>query len=94
MFCKYSRHGSPIFTAQGHEGGGVAETIALRSVTLGVAQLAVDLAIGGIAGEHRVQGSVALTAVVTALVPLLQGQVGALVMLYNLLYLLYRERER
>lgn len=68
----YSRHWGAILSADGDEGGDVAVAVALGSVALGVAQLAVDLTIRGVAGEHRVEGAVALAAVVASLVPLLK----------------------
>lgn len=51
----------------------MAVAVALGSVALGVAQLAVDLTVRGVAGKHRVQGAMALAAIVAALVPFLQG---------------------
>lgn len=50
----------------------MAVTVALRSVALAVAELAVDLTVGGIVGPHGVQGPVALAAVETGLVPFLR----------------------
>jgi len=47
-----------------------SEAVALRSVLLSVAELAVDLAVGGITASHGVERSVAVAAVVAALVEL------------------------
>lgn len=69
----YSRHWGAIISADGDEGGDMAIAVTLGSVALGVAQLAVDLTVRGVAGKHRVQGAMALTAVVAGLVPLLKG---------------------
>lgn len=70
------RHGAAVVGADGDEGGAVAVTVALGSVLLGVAQLAVDLAVRSVAGGHGVQRSVALAAVVAGLVPLLGKGAG------------------
>ena len=45
-----------------------SEAVALGSVLLGVAQLAVHLAVGGVAAHHGVQGAMAVAAVVAPLV--------------------------
>lgn len=52
----------------------MAVAVALGSVALGIAQLAVDLAVRGVARDHGVQRAVALAAVVAGLVPLLKRE--------------------
>ena len=69
----YSRHGAAVVSADGYEGGAVAVAVALGSVPLGVAQLAVNLAVRSVTGGHGVQRAVTLTAVVAGLVPFLTG---------------------
>lgn len=51
------------------EGRAATESIAFGSVLLGVAKFAVDVVIGSIASQHRVQDTVALFAVEARLVP-------------------------
>ena len=55
------------------EGRAATESIAFGSVLLGVAKFAVDVVIGSIASQHRVQDTVALFAVEARLVPDLQN---------------------
>jgi hypothetical protein len=51
------------------ESGTAAETVAFRAVLFGVAQFAVDVAIGTIAGQDRIQDAMAFAAIEAALVP-------------------------
>ena len=51
------------------EGGTATESVAFRAEFLGVAKLAVDIAVGPVAGQHRVQHAMALFAVEASLVP-------------------------
>lgn len=67
----YLRHGAAVICADGDEGRGVAVAIALGSMALGIAQLAVDFAVRSITRDHGVQRAMALAAVVAGLVPLL-----------------------
>ena len=69
---RHLRHGGAVVSADGDEGGAVAVAVALGSVPLGVAQLAVDLTVRSVAGGHGVQGAVALATVVASFVPLLK----------------------
>lgn len=55
------------------ESGSAAEAVAFGAELLGVAQLAVDIAVRAVAGEHRVENAVALAAVEARLVPDLCG---------------------
>lgn len=52
-----------------HQSGGVTEAEALGAEQLAVAGPAVDLAVGAVAGQDRVEGAVALGAVEALLVP-------------------------
>ena len=51
------------------EGGTATESVAFRAEFLGVAKLAVDIAVWPVAGQHRVQHAMALFAVEASLVP-------------------------
>ena len=51
------------------EGRAAAETVPLGAELFGVAQLAVDVAVGTVARQHRVEHAVAFAAVEAALVP-------------------------
>lgn len=52
------------------------KAVSLGSVFLGVAQLAVNVAVGGVAQHHGVEGPEALAAAVAPLVPPLTGRGG------------------
>lgn len=69
---RYLRDGHAIFTADGDKSRHMAVSVTLRSVALSIAQLAVDLAVGGVARQHGVQRAVTLAAVVATFVPFLQ----------------------
>lgn len=64
--------------ASREEGGGVAVAEALGAVVLAVAGLAVDLLVGAVAGQDRVQRAAALAAAEALLVP--HGALGELLL--------------
>lgn len=49
----------------------MAVAITLGSMAFGIAKLAINLTIGGIAGDHGVEWAMALAAVVAGLMPFL-----------------------
>lgn len=51
------------------EGWSTTEAVAFGSVLLGVAELAVNVSVGSVAGQHRIEDAVALLAVEARLVP-------------------------
>ena len=58
-------------SGDGDQSGHVAVAETLRSVTLAVVGLAVDLTVGAVAGQHRVQWPVAVGAVEAQFMPFL-----------------------
>lgn len=68
MFFRHSLCDSG-FSIGGDEGGGVAVAEALRPEELGVASAAVDLLVGAVTRQHRVQRPVAFRAIEAFLVP-------------------------
>lgn len=57
------------FTTGGHQRGCMSIAKALGAITLAIAGLAIDIAIGAIAGQHRVQWTMAVGAIVALPVP-------------------------
>lgn len=66
-----------ILYVLGHQDSATSgsKTITLWPKSLGVTELAVDIAIGTVAQHHRVQRAMALTAAVAALVPFLHTEI-------------------
>lgn len=78
LLFKVCSHGSGAGLAGGEKGGGVAVAEALGAVVLAVAGLAVDLLVGAVAGQDRVQRAFALGAAEALLVP--HGALGELLL--------------
>lgn len=75
LISKYvsnSRDGSAVSSSQRNERWGVAVAVALGAVALGVTETAVYLTVGSVVTCHGVQRTMALSAVVARLVPLLE----------------------
>lgn len=68
---KVGRGGDIGAATDRHQRGRMTVTEALRAEVLAVAGLAIDLVVGAVASKHRVQRSVAFTAVEAQLMPLL-----------------------